>query len=97
MFLRAPDDKGTIASSINDVTIQGTVWRPDIDGIIAGKRLVTREQYSSFTPESFKTAFNTCNRFVSYVLLLLATIANVWKGLTNIVRVREEMPSWQPG
>ena len=86
LFLRAPDGKGTIASSINDVTIRGTVWRPDIDGIVAGKRLVTEEQYSSFTPASFKTAVNTCNRFVSYVLLLLATITNVWKGLTNIMR-----------
>ena len=76
----------TIASSINDVTIRGTVWRTDVDGIIAGKRLVTREPYSSFTPESLKTAVNTCNRCVSYVLLLLATITNVWKGLTNIMR-----------
>ena len=97
LFLRAPDGKGTIASSINDVTIRGTVWRPDVDGIIAGKRLVTREQYSSFTPESFKTAVNTCNRFVSYVLLLLATITNVWKGLTNIMRYGRKCLVGNPG
>ena len=97
LFLRAPDDKGTIASSINDVTIRGTVWRPDVDGIVAGKRLVMGEQYSSFTPESFKIAVNTCNRFVSYVLLLLATITNVWKGLTNIMRNRRKCLVGNPG
>ena len=97
LFLRASDGKGTIASSINDVTIRGTVWRPDVDEIVAGERLVTREQYSSFAPESFKTAFNTCNRFVNYVLLFLATITNVWKGLTNIVRYGRKCLVGNPG
>ena len=87
----------TIASSINDVTIRGAVWRPDVDGIVAGKRLVTREQYSSFAPQSFKAAFNTCNRFVSYVLLLLARITNVWKGLTNIMRYGRKCLVDNPG
>ena len=97
LFLRAPDGKGTIASSINDITIRGTVWRPDIDGIVAGKRLVRGEQYSSFMPASFKTAVTTCNRFVSYVLLLLATITNVWKGLTNIMRQGRKCLVGNPG
>ena len=69
----------------SDVT-RKAVCKPDEDGIVAGKRLVTREQYSSFAPQSFKASFNTCNRFISYALLLLATITNVWKGLTNIMR-----------
>ena len=97
LFLRASDGKGTIVSSINDVTIRGAVWRPDVDGIVAGKCLVTREQYSLFVPESFKAAFNTYNRFVNYVLLFLATITNVWKGLTNIVRYGRKCLVSNPG
>ena len=86
LFLRASDGKGMIASSINDVTVREAVWEPDINRLVARKHLVTREQLSSFAPKSFKAAFNACNRFVNYILLFLATITSVLKGLTNIVR-----------
>ena len=85
-----------VASSNSDVT-RKAVRRPDEDGIVAGKRLVTGEQYSLFTTASFKTTVNTCNRFVSYVLLLLATITNVWKGLTNIMRHGRKCLVGNPG
>ena len=81
-----------VASSNSDAT-RKAVCETDEDGIVAGKRLVTREQYSSFAPESFKAAFNTCNRFVNIT-------CNNNKRLERIneyCAVREEMPSWQPG
>ena len=90
------DDDGMIASSNSDVT-RKAVCEPDEDGIVAGKRLVTREQYSLFAPQSFKATVNACNRFVSYVLLLLATITNVWKGLTNITRHGRKCLVGNPG
>ena len=85
-----------VAPSNSDVT-RKAIWEPDENGIVAGKRLVTREQYSSFAPQSFKAAFNTCNRFINCILLCLATITNVLKGLTKYCAVREKMPSWQLG
>ena len=74
-----------LASSNSDVT-RKAVWEPDENRLVARKHSVTREQLSSFAPKSFKAAFNACNRFVNYILLFLATITSVLKGLTNIVR-----------
>ena len=85
-----------VASSNSDVT-RKAVWEPDENGIVAGKRLVTREQYSLFAPQSFKAAFNTCNRFINCILLFLATITNVLKGLTNIVRYGRKCLVGNPG
>ena len=74
-----------VASSNSDVT-RKAVWEPDESRLVARKHSVTREQLSSFVPKSFKAAFNACNRFINYMLLFLATITSVLKGLTNIVR-----------
>ena len=79
------DDVGMIASSNSDVT-RKAICEPDVNRLVARKHSVTREQLSSFAPKSFKAAFNACNRFVNYILLFLATITSVLKGLTNIVQ-----------
>ena len=75
-------DSGVIIASPNgDVTIRDIV---DVNRPIARKRYVPKKQSLMHSVGSFERSLRACSHTVTFIVLLLAIIINVLRGLINI-------------